>query len=109
MRSYLTLAALGAVLVALATAVGGLAAGAGGAVAFAAQLVAVALLRPVMKAPQPVFFQRWLAGMGIRLAALIGVIALAATHRRELPPLETSLGFLGVLLPLLFVETRFLR
>jgi hypothetical protein len=99
----------GAALVVLAMLVGGAAAGAGGVIALVAQVAAVALLRPAMKAPQPVFFQRWLAGMGVRLTALVLVVAIAATHRRELPPLEMSLGFLGVLLPLLFLETRFLR
>jgi hypothetical protein len=37
------------------------------------------------------------------------VLAIAATHRAALGPLPASLGFLGVLLPLLFLETRFLR
>src|SRR5437588_847033 len=50
-----------------------------------------------------------LGGMGLRALALGLVLAIAATHRAELAPLPTSLGFLGVLLPLLFLETRFLR
>ena len=105
----MALTATGIVLVIVATLVGGRAAGVGGAAALGAQLIAVALLRPAMRAAQPLFLRRWLAGMAIRLAALIALMALAATHRRELPPLETSLGFIGVLLPLLFLETRFLR
>jgi len=52
---------------------------------------------------------RWLGGMGVRALAVGLVVAIAATHRAELAPLPTSLGFLGVLLPLLFLETRFLR
>ena len=109
MTPYVTLVAFGAVLCGIATWLGGSAAGIGGLVALGAQVGAVALLRPAMTAPQPAFMGRWLAGMAVRLVALGALIAFAATHRRDLPPLETSLGFLGVLLPLLFVETRFLR
>jgi hypothetical protein len=108
-KPYLLLAGLGAVLVAVAAALGGWAAGIGGAGALAAQLGAVALLRPAMRAPQPVFLARWLAGMGVRVLALGLVLAFAATHRATLSPLPASLGCLGVLLPLLFLETRFLR
>ena len=109
MRPYLLLAGLGAVLVAAAALIGGRAAGVGGAVALGAQLGAVALLRPAMRAAQPVFMARWLGGMGVRALALGVVLAIAATHRAALGPLPASLGFLGVLLPLLFLETRFLR
>ncbi len=109
MKSYVLLVGLGVVLVGVVVALGGRPAGIGGAVALAAQLAAVALLRPVMRAPQPVFMARWLAGMGLRALALGAVLAVAATHRAALAPLPASLGFLGVLLPLLFLETRFLK
>ena len=109
MRPYLLLVGLGGALVTVAVVMGGRAAGTGGAAALAAQLGAVALLRPAMGAPQPVFLARWLGGMGVRALALGGVLAFAATHRDTLSPLPASLGFLGVLLPLLFLETRFLR
>lgn len=109
MKSLAALAASGAVLTGVAALVGGRGAAAGGVTAVAAQLAAVALLRPVMGSTQPAFMARWLAGMGIRAAVLAAVIALAATHRDALPLLETSLGFLGVLLPLLFLETSFLK
>jgi hypothetical protein len=108
-RPYLLLLGLGVVLVAVAMVVGGRPAGIGGAAALAAQLGAVALLRPAMRAPQPLFLARWLAGMGVRALALGAVLAVAATHRAALSPLPAALGFLGVLLPLLFLETRFLR
>jgi len=109
-RPYLLLLGLGVVLVAVATVVGGgRPAGIGGAAALAAQLGAVALLRPAMRAPQPVFMARWLSGMGLRALAAGAVLAFAATHRAALSPLPAALGFLGVLLPLLFLETRFLR
>jgi hypothetical protein len=100
---------LGGVLVVAAASLGGQAAGIGGGVALAAQLWAVVLLRPSMHAPTPQFMGRWLGGMAIRVLALAALLVWSATHRGTLPLLPTSLGFLGVLLPLLFVETRFLK
>src|SRR5204863_9806640 len=60
----------GAVLVVVVGVCGGRPAALGGAVALVAQLAAVAILRPAMTAPQPVFMARWLGGMGIRALAL---------------------------------------
>ena len=109
MRPYFPLAGLGVVLVAVAWWLGGRGAGIGGAAALAAQAAAVALLKSAMQAPQRVFMARWFSGMGIRTLALGILLAISATHRAALPLLETALGFLGVLLPLLFLETRFLK
>lgn len=109
MKPSLRLAGLGAVLVGVVMVFGGRPAAIGGGAALAAQLAAVALLRPAMRAPQPVFMARWLGGMGVRALALGGLLAVAATHRALLAPLPASLGFLGVLLPLLFLETKFLK
>jgi hypothetical protein len=96
------LAALGVGLIAVATALGGKPAAIGGSVALVAQLWAVALLRPKMRAPNPEFMARWLGGMGIRLLG-VGIVLIVS---RTLPAL---LSYVGVLLPLLFLETRFLR
>ena len=109
MRALATLALLGATLVGAAVALGGWAAGVGGVVAVLAQGAAVALLRPVMGARQDEFMSRWLGGMAIRALAVLAVVAYAAMHRARLDPLAASLGCLGVLLPLLFLETKFLR
>lgn len=89
-------------MVALATILGGRAAAIGGSVAVLAQLWAVALLQPKMRAPNPEFMARWLGGMGIRLLGL-GVVLIFS---RTVPAL---LAYVGVLLPLLFLETRFLK
>ena len=101
--------ALGFGLIAAAVGLGGRAAGIGGGVALVAQTWAVLLLRPVMRAPNPQFMARWLGGMGIRLAGAAAVLIVAVTYRALLPPLPAVLGYLGVLLPLLFLETRFLK
>ena len=102
MKALGLLAALGAGLVLVASMVGGKSAAIGGGVAVIAQLWAVALLKPKMRAPNPQFMARWLGGMGIRLLGL-GVVLVVS---RTVPAL---LGYVGVLLPLLFLETRFLR
>src|SRR6266705_3548024 len=112
-KPYLALLLLGlglGVLVVVVVRLGGGRDGAiGGAVAVAAQLAAVALLRPALRAPQRVFMARWLGGMGVRALALGALLVYAVTERAALAPLPASLGFLGVLLPLLFVETEFLK
>jgi hypothetical protein len=105
----LQFALLGGALVVAAALIGGQAAAVGGMVALVAQTGAVALLRPAMDGPQGPFLARWLGGMAIRALALAALLAYAATHRARLDPLAASLGCLGVLLPLLFLETRFLR
>ncbi len=102
MKNLAILAGLGIGLVVVATMLGGKPAAIGGGVALIAQLWAVALLRPKMRAPNPEFMARWLGGMGIRLLGL-GVVLIVS---RTVPAL---LSYVGVLLPLLFLETRFLR
>jgi hypothetical protein len=101
-KNLAILAGLGVGLVVAATLLGGRPAAIGGGVAVIAQLWAVALLRPKMRAPNPEFMARWLGGMGIRLLGVGVVLVVSAT-------LPALLGYLGVLLPLLFLETRFLR
>ena len=102
MKSLALLALFGVGLVIAATLLGGRSAAIGGGVAVLAQLWAVALLKPKMRAPNPQFMARWLGGMGIRLLGL-GVVLIIS---RTVPAL---LGYVGVLLPLLFLETRFLK
>ena len=109
MRAIGLLVLLGAVLIAAVTIIGGWPAGVGGGIALAAQTWAVALLGPAMHAPTPQFMAKWLGGMAVRVLALGALLAWAATHPHSLPVLPASLGFLGVLLPLLFLETRFLK
>ncbi len=89
-------------MIVVATLLGGKPAAIGGGMALLAQFWAVALLRPKMRAPNPEFMARWLGGMGIRLLGVGVVLIVSAT-------LPALLGYLGVLLPLLFLETRFLR
>ena len=109
MKALALLVVLGVGLIAIAALLGGRPAAIGGGVALLAQLWAVTLLRPKMRAPNPQFMARWLGGMGIRFLALGALMIWIVTHRASVPPLPAVFGFLGVLLPLLFLETRFLR
>jgi len=108
-KALTLLLGLGIVLVAIAGAIGGKVAAIGGGTALIAQLWAVVLLRPKMRAPNPAFMARWLGGIGIRFLALGALVIWVLTHPASFPPLPAVFGFLGVLLPLLFLETRFLR
>jgi hypothetical protein len=101
-KNLALLGVLGGGLVVVAMLLGGKTAAIGGGVATVAQLWAVTLLRPKMRAPNPEFMARWLGGMGIRLLG-VGIVLIVS---RTVPAL---LGYVGVLLPLLFLETRFLR
>ena len=109
MRPYVWLAGLGGVLVIAAALLGGRPAAIGAATAVLAQFAAIALLRPAMTAEQPQFLARWLSGMVVRAGFLAALLALAVLRPERLPPLATSLGYLGALLPLLFGETKFLQ
>ena len=82
---------------------------AGGALATSAQIAATALLRPGMKAGTPEFVRRWASGIAIRGGALVLMVVVLFATRSVLPPLWLALGFLGVLLTLLYTETRFLE
>ena len=86
-----------------------IAAGIFGAVALAIQLAALALLQPVKGAPFAKFMSRWGAGMGLRFLGIVAIALAAGLDRTHFPPLATALGFLGVLLPLLFYEVRLIR
>jgi len=109
MRALAALGLCGAGLVLLAGRLGGRGAVIGGLMALLAQLAAVGLLRPAMRRPTPEFMARWIGGMAVRASALAALLVAVVVRRPELPPLATSLGFLGVLLPLLFLETKFLK
>ncbi len=82
---------------------------AGAAVALAAQASAVALLRPVMGAGTPEFVSRWALGMAVRGASFLVVALLLIVLKDRLPVIWIAAGYLVVLVPLLFVENRFLR
>ena len=88
---------------------GAWAAGIFGLLALTIQLVSLRMMRPVQKAPFERFIARWGAGMGLRLFGVLAIAIAAGLDREHFPPLPTAVGFLGVLIPLLFYEVRLLR
>ena len=68
----------------------------------ATQVMAIRMVGAALTYISTIFMARWLGGMGIRLLGL-GVVLIFS---RTLPAL---LSYVAVLLPLLFLETRFLR
>jgi hypothetical protein len=80
-----------------------------GLLATAIQLAAGALVRPVLDAPNRNLLRRWGYGMGLRLGGVILFAVLVALWRDVFLPLPTAIGFLGVLMPLLFMEIRLFR
>ena len=107
-------AAVGLVLSALvgvvSWGVGGVAAGAAaagaGLLATGIETVALRLLEPALVPPFERMARRWAYGLVLRLSGvgLVGVAVLRWPGR--FPPLPTALGFVAVLLPLLFGEMR---
>ncbi len=80
-----------------------------GVLATALQLVAVALLRPALGGPFGGLVRRWGMGMGLRLVGVVLFAALVTLDRELFPPLPSALGYVGVVVPLLFLETRLLK
>src|SRR4051794_27945164 len=80
-----------------------------GLIASAIQAISVALVRPVFNGETVRFFKRWGLGMLLRILG-VALVGIAVTVDRSLfPPLPTAFAFLGVLVPLLFLEVRLIR
>ena len=80
-----------------------------GGVAIAIQAGAFALMRPARHGKVEKFLKAWGAGMGLRLLGVVAIAVAAGLDPAHFPPLAAALGFLGVLLPLLFYEVRLIR
>jgi hypothetical protein len=82
------------------------AAGAAGVLAAAAEGAAVTALRPALVPPFDRLLQRWAVGLALRVGALVAVAVAVLRWPGWFPVLPTALGFLVVLMPLLFGEMR---
>jgi hypothetical protein len=110
-------AALGLALTAVVSGIVGALWGSGaliGSIAFgllatAIQVAAHALVRPAVAGPFKDLLRRWGYGMALRVGG-IGLFGVAVWIRRDVfLPLPSAIGFLGVLVPLLFTEIRLFR
>lgn len=57
----------------------------------------------------PDFFRAIGAGMALRMAGVLLMLLAIVVDRGVFAPLPTALGFLGVVIPLLFLEVRLVR
>ncbi len=81
-----------------------------GAVATVIELAALrAMRRGLASQATDRFFGGIVTGLMLRLAGVVVFAALVLWDRTLFPPLATGLGFVGVLIPLLFLEVRFIR
>lgn len=55
------------------------------------------------------FLKRYGIGMGLRVTGVAALLVAIVARPEAFPPLPTALGFLGVLIPLLFLEARLAR
>jgi hypothetical protein len=80
-----------------------------GLLAAGLQTLAVGALRPAIGGPHRTLFLRYGVGMGLRLLGVVAIPVAVLAARDRFPPLPTALGYLGVIVPLLFFETRLFR
>lgn len=81
-----------------------------GALATAIEVVALRALRRGLRAQQTTeLFKGFGVGMLLRLAGAGVFTALVLWDRERFLPLAAGLGYVGVLIPLLFLEARFIR
>ncbi len=95
---------------ALSGPVGMIAAGWFGLMATGFQAIAMAWAGPKIGAGDwGGLLSRWAVGTGLRLLGVIAVGIAVLLDRDRFPPVPTALGYLAVLVPLLFFEVRRFR
>lgn len=113
----MTVAAAGAALTGLVTTVMVIAFGrpalvpavAFGVLATVIQVVADRMVARRLSGPVGEFGRGYVAGMGLRLVGIVLMTVAIVAAPALFPALPTALGFLGVLVPLLFMEIRLAR
>lgn len=80
-----------------------------GLLATGIHLAATAALKPGLTGSLGTLVRRWSVGMSLRLLGAVIWAVAATTNREAFPPLPTAIAFLGVLVPLLFMEIRLLK
>jgi hypothetical protein len=77
-----------------------------GLLATGIQLYAPRLVRKLVKPAADDMLRTYVVGMGLRVAGVVILGVLVTIDRATFPPGPAALGFLGVILPLLWLETR---
>jgi len=80
-----------------------------GSIATTIQVTAVALVRPAYTGETGRLLKRWGIGMLLRGLGILLVAVAVSLDPAHFLPLPTAFAFLGVLVPLLFLEVRLVR
>ncbi len=81
-----------------------------GGIATLIQVLAVrALQRGFHGATTTAFFKGFGTGMLLRMGGVVLFVVAVVLDRGHFPPLPAAFGYLGVVVPLLFLEARFVR
>ena len=80
-----------------------------GALATVLQMMAVRALRRGMARGTAEFFKGMGIGMALRFGGIVLVLVAVLVDRGRFPPLPTALAYVGVVIPLLLFEVRFVR
>jgi hypothetical protein len=80
-----------------------------GGIATAIQVASVALVKPVYSGETTRLLKRWGIGMLLRGLGVLLVAVAVSLDPAHFLPLPTAFAFLGVLVPLLFLEVRLVR
>jgi hypothetical protein len=72
-------------------------------------VLAVAILKPALGGSFNKLMARWAMGMGLRLVGVVIFAVVVFVQRDLVAPLPAVVGYLGVLIPLLFSEMRLIR
>jgi len=85
---------------------GALSAGTFGLVATGIQVLAGRTMKNRSDAPLRDFARGWASGMGLRMLGVVLVGVVIWLDSARFPALPAAMGYIGVLLPLLFFEAR---
>jgi hypothetical protein len=80
-----------------------------GALATGIQLLAVRALRRGWGGTTAEFFSGFGAGMALRMAGIVLLFVAVMINPGRFPAVPSAIGYLGVVVPLLFLEARFVR
>lgn len=80
-----------------------------GLLATTIQSVASAMMKRRLDAPLGEFGAGWVMGMGLRMGGVVLMAVAVLAAPALFPPIPSAFGFLGVLVPLLFMEIRLAR
>jgi hypothetical protein len=80
-----------------------------GLVATVVQAFAVRALRRGLAGTHAAFTKGFVIGTGLRFAGIVLVLLAIVVDRTRFAPLPTAFAYLGVVVPLLFLEVRFVR